>query len=428
MSERSATSDTGTPSEKRPGASSRSTHVPCVRRSCCRYRQTFQELERFFRKFLKYFFGSLALLSVGVGAAGCSQVASPPPSSAVAQADWPRALRLIAGANHAPANDRFEVFICDVPLTTSDPIYGRLTQRLKLTPEDLVARLNDNVTPYFVALSHDLYTPQFVAGHTLSMSATETHDACVERAIDSSAPTTSAVMVVATAEHLPNQAGGWGRPGDTCNVDFCSAGQTRRALYVGASDFHASWGAVPAVDLTEHEIGHTLGLPHSGDPQSADDHASGIDLMSNSASPRDENPERRNGPDTLAINRLALGWMTADDVVVAAPSGGDFKLWPSTGDSGVRLLAIGLTDTSFLTIEYLTADGFNDFLPASGVAVHLIEGSDRVSERTQTTLGSVAPHLQLLSKSGSSLDLRGWTITVGAPGSTVQVEVRPTHR
>ena len=120
--------------------------------------------------------------------------------------------------------------------------------------------------------------------------------------------------------------------------------------------------------------------------------------------------------------------MTADDVVVAAPSGGDFELWPSTGDSGVRLLAIGLTDTSFLTIEYLTADGFNDFLPASGVAVHLIEGSERVSERTQTTLGSVAPHLQLLSKSGSSLDLHGWTITVGAPGSTVQVEVRPTHR
>ncbi len=402
--------------------------MPCVRRYCCRYRQRFQELERFFRKFLKFFFGPLALLSVGVGAAGCSQVASPPPSSAVTQADWPRALRLIAGAHHAPAKDQFEVFICDVPLTTSDPIYGRLTQRLKLTPEDLVTRLNDNVTPYFLTLSHNRYRPEFVAGPTLSMSATETHDACVERAIDSSAPTTSAVMVVATAEHLPNQAGGWGRQGEPCNVDFCSAGQTRRALYVGASDFHASWGAVPAVDLTEHEIGHTLGLPHSGDSQSADEHASGIDLMSNSASPRDVNPERRNGPDTLAINRLALGWMTADDVVVSAPSGGGFTLWPSTGDSGVRLLAVALTDTSFLTIEYLTADGFNDFLPAPGLAVHLIEGSDRVSERLQTTLGSAAPHLQLLSKPGSSLDLHGWTITVGAPGSTVQVEVRPTHR
>ena len=402
--------------------------MPCVCRYCNRYRQTFEELERFFRKFLRFFFGFLALLSVGVGAAGCSRVASPPPSSAVAQADWPRALRLIAGAHHASTNDQFEVFICDVPLTTSDPIYGRLTQRLKLTPEDLVARLNDNVTPYFVTLSHNLYHPRFVAGDTLSMSATETHDACVERAIDSSAPTTSAVMVVATAEHLPNQAGGWGRAGETCNVDFCPASQTRRALYVGASDFHASWGAVPAVDLTEHEIGHTLGLPHSGDSQSANEHASGIDLMSNSASPRDVYPERRNGPDTLAINRLALGWMTADDVVVSAPAGGAFTLWPSTGDSGLRLLAIGLTDTSFLTIEYLTADGFNDFLPASGVAVHLIEGSGRVSERTQTTLGSAAPHLQLLSKSGSSLDLYGWTITVGAPGSTVQVEVRPTHR
>ncbi|MEI7617961.1 MAG: hypothetical protein WCK14_05005 [Actinomycetota bacterium] len=377
---------------------------------------------------MKFFFGPLVMLGLGAGVAGCASEASPSSSSALTQADWPRELRLIAGAHHAPANDLFEVFMCDVPLTTSDPIYGRLTQRLKLTPDDLVKRLNDNVTPYFVALSHNLYHPRFVAGRTLSMSATETHDSCVERAIDSSAPATAAVMVVATAEHLPDQAGGWGRQGAPCNVDFCAASQTRRALYVGASDFHSSWGAVPAVDLTEHEIGHTLGLPHSGDPHSADEHASGIDLMSNSASPRDVNPQLRNGPDTLAINRLALGWLTADDVVVTAPAGGAFTLWPSTGDNGVRLLAIGLTDNSFLSIEYLTADGFNDFLPASGVAVHLIEGSDRVSERTQTTLGSVAPHLKLLSKAGSSLDLHGWTITVGALGSTVQVEVRPTHR
>ena len=209
---------------------------------------------------------------------------------------------------------------------------------------------------------------------------------------------------------------------------------------MGASDFDLSWGSVPAVDLTEHEIGHTLGLPHSGDPASSDQHASGIDLMSNSAAPRDVHPDRRNGPDTLAINRLALGWLNASDVVVAASGGGVFDLAASTGGQGVRLLVLPLTADSFLTVDYLTADGFNDFLPLSGLAVHKIDQSDAACaaaasaakctgpQRVQATLGSSPPHLELLSKPGESWILEGWAITLRAAGSAAQVEVRPGHR
>ena len=368
----------------------------------------------------------------------CSTPASSP-RVALAPPEYPAGLRLILAGRHAPPDDVIEVFVCEVPLSTEDPIYGNLTQRLALEPSTLAKQLADNVTPYFEAISHGAYHPEFIAGTSLRMADGDTHDECVERAVDRSGRATSVVLVVANAEHLSTEPGGWGRAGTPCDSASCPASITRRALYVGASDFHPDWGPVPAVDLIEHEIGHTLGLPHSGDPSSADQHSSAIDVMSNSASPRDVNPDRRDGPDTIAINRLALGWLSVDDLYVADLGGGEFTLWPSTGARGKRLLVLPTGRDSFLTVEFLTADGFNDFLPASGVAVHLVDqtpavcaaealaGSCTPGERTQTTLGGPAPHLEMLSSPGSAWLLHGWSITVSQVGTTAQVEVHPVN-
>ncbi len=142
--------------------------------------------------------------------------------------------------------------------------------------------------------------------------------------------------------------------------------------------------------------------------------------MSNSAAPRAANPARRDGPDTLAINRLAAGWLPTSSVAVVPPSGGTVTLAPSNqstadqstanGSAGTRLAVIELDDHRFITVELLVAEGFDDHLPASGVAVHLVDGSG--ATRTQTPLVGLAPYDDLLT-AGETFSGNGWSIAVG---------------
>ncbi|MCU1394708.1 MAG: hypothetical protein JWM34_3136 [Ilumatobacteraceae bacterium] len=353
----------------------------------------------------------------------------------------------------APATDTIEVFVCAVPADTTDPIYGRLPLRLHLDPVQIATELDAGVRPYFETLSNGHYSPHFTGGTTLTMTASETHDQCVDAALDASAPTTTTVFVVADAEHLETEPGGWGRPGSACATTSCPAAATRRAAYVGASDFYPDGNTAPLLDLIEHEIGHTLDLPHSGDGGGQYDSA--LDVMSNSAAPRDVQPGRRSAQGTIAIDRLELGWLPPSAVVVAAANGGTQRLSPSAGASGTRLLVLPVDDHSFLTVEYLTDDGLDDFLPMSGIAVHRIDESPSGCtaayipitastaatatsidlpctgiDREQTAEGSAAPHTDLLRDPGASWTVDGWVITArdvpAANGGTAQVEVHPT--
>ena len=297
------------------------------------------------------------------------------------------------------------------PPTRSLPSTPGLPLRLPLKPDEIATVLDAKVTRYFETLSNGMYRPQFSAGGEVTIGAKDEPQACVDEALAQSSDRAHGVIVVADAEHNANQPGGFGNPGGACAVPPCRASATRRSAYVGAADFSPDWGDQPPMDLIEHEIGHALGWPHSGyDESAAEPHRSALDVMSNSAAPRAVHPARRDAPDTLAINRLAAGWMPTSAVAAIPRSGSTVTLAPSNGSSGTRLAVIELDDHRFITVELLTATGFDDHLPASGVAVHLIEGND--ATRIQTPLVGVPPYDDLLAP-GETLTSNGWSITVG---------------
>ena len=325
--------------------------------------------------------------------------------------------------------DPWDVFVCHVPVDATSPVYAGLPVRLGVKPDALSAILNDNVGGYFDKLSHGDYRPQFRAAGEVSIAAGDEPQACVDIAVARASPTSHGVLVVADAEHNANQPGGFGNPGGACVAPPCAASVTRRSVYVGAADFDPQWGDRPPMDLIEHELGHALGWPHSGyDPSQTEPHRSALDVMSNSAAPRVVHPARRDAPDTLAINRLEAGWLPPSAVAVIPPSGATITLSPSSGTSGTRLAVVELDHRRFMTIELLAAEGLDDHLPATGVAVHLIVGND--ATRKQLPLVGRAPFDDLLTP-GETLTSDGWRVSVVAGwGATIQPtgDVPTVHR
>lgn len=320
--------------------------------------------------------------------------------------------------------DRLGVWVCHVPLGITDPIYNPVDFRLSLNVDTVTKQVTEHITPYFDTLSNGQYHPEFVAGGEVTIAVNGSNRDCVDKAQQQTADDIDGLVVIADAEHAENQHGGWGRPGEPCKGDApCPASVSGRAAYVGASDFHPDWGAVPAVDLLEHEIGHTLGFPHSG---GGDGYTSGIDVMSNSAAPRDVDDTRRDGPGTIAVNRIAAGWLPLSAVrVVSAP--GAFDLVASSAASGQRVLVLPIDRYRFLTVEVLDNSGFNSHLPHSGVVVHEIDqtptacGSGGRTEpclneyRTQLPVSGTAPFVDLLGD-GATWSAQGWSVAVAARG------------
>lgn len=368
----------------------------------------------------------------------CSGGTSPAPETVTV----PAAVRLFLSSTAARLGaDTVEVWVCQVPQGTTDPTFNPSTLRLNLDPAALASLLNTYVGAYFGRLSDGRYQAVFVAGQVHVMSLIETPQQCVDAAFEGSSTTSNSVLAVATAEDGATVEGGFASPGSWCAAStfvLCSAKSTRRGGYVGASDFHPDWGPEPAVDLEEHEIGHTLGWPHSG--LATDSHVSGIDVMSNSASPRDFDLARRDGPDTLGINRFAARWIPIADVAFGADRSTaptTTVLAPSTGPSGTRLMVLPIDTERFLTVEYLPRTGFDDFLPRGGVTVTLIDQTAAVCGhaegvpcvgflRRQVTEVGAPPFYDLLTSSSPAWSGFGWKVQVQGLGDEATVQAVAT--
>lgn len=319
-----------------------------------------------------------------------------------------------AGTWRATGVDTVEVWVCRVPADTDAAVYGGLPLRADFTPAELVDIITPRVTTYFDTISHGDYHPVFVAGGTVDMAADDEPADCASAALDGSAATSRAVLVVADAEHAEDQPGGFGSAG-TLTAE-APAATSRRWAYVGANDFSPDWGDDPPMDLIEHELGHTLGWVHSGtDINPPLRYTSALDVMSDSASPRDVDPDRRDGPDTIAVQRVVAGWLGTSGVLTAE-EGVQATLSPSTGETGTRLMVVPLDERSFLTIEWLTNDGFDDHLPASGLAVHRVTiGGDDLPATIDPLTGG--PQHTALLEPGQSLTTDGWHIAAGPNGA-----------
>lgn len=319
------------------------------------------------------------------------------------------------GRWRATGDEVVEVWVCRVPADTTSPVYGDLPLRAPIAPATLAGLFQQQVSRYFHRISHTAYTPSFVAGGEVVLAPSDGPEQCASAALDEASDEADVVLAVADAEHVEGEAGGMGSGGDPTAPD-AAAGATRRYAYVGAADFdRITWGDNPPMDLVEHELGHTLGFVHSGVVDA--EYQSALDLMSNSAAPRDTLPDRRDAPDVIALHRVSAGWLTDDDITQSGPDGVSVTLQPSTGDDGTRLLVLPLDASSFLTVELLVPEGYHDHLPEAGLAVHRVTlGADAAADvDVQPELGE-PPFADLLGP-GDSAVVAGWRLVVAPDGA-----------
>ncbi|MCU1361661.1 MAG: hypothetical protein JWN99_2950 [Ilumatobacteraceae bacterium] len=148
-------------------------------------------------------------------------------------------------------------------------------------------------------------------------------------------------------------------------------------------------------------------------------------------------PSRRDAPDLLAIDRVALGWLPRDAVRVAPASTETTTLAPSTGATGAtgtRLVVIPIDEHRFVTVELLTSDGFDDHLDGAGVVVHMIDDSPEQCgattrctgpDRVQQIVAADGSEHTLLS-AGDRITVDQWNIDVdqiSADGDAITAQV-----
>ncbi len=242
------------------------------------------------------------------------------------------------------------------------------------------AVLNGAVKDYFVSISGGRYTPSFTARKTVTISGDNEFDCEAAIAASPSVTTDNAIMGVLNNKNN----GGVATSGQFCALP-CSGGNEAPSTYpanqrwaivdggsLSTPDFVFPFDE-PHLTTAVHEVGHTLGWPHSYSAETFNQYDNPIDVMSANAT--EDFVGRTDTPyATVAWNRYRAGWIDTSDVLVYTGGVKNVTLAPA-GVAGLQMIVLPTEgEWSFITLDArrsLGVDGIPDAF--EGVSAHYAE-------------------------------------------------------
>lgn len=331
--------------------------------------------------------------------------------------------------------DRVGVHLCRIP---ADSTRFNGDQQHTATDQDFADLANAEVAPYFAAASGGAYTVEFVANGTIVAGRDDGPEDCIQAALELAGSSFTNVLVADSTL----AGGGFASPGtiftSSSGPDFDVFDRTplqaRRGGWVGG----ATISERPNPGTIAHELGHTLHWPHSYVGPN-DEYDNPIDVMSSGfgwctigtlSYPCEPGS-------TLALNRLASGWLRNGQVIAHTSGTVNYVLdRPTAGGLQVIVAPDPAEPQSMLTLEARPAVGDDDFIDREGVALHVIDQQQRfgnlsglsTSRIQRQAIGPGDSYDHVLAV-GDTTSVHGLTITVlRRVGDTFELRVAGTYR
>jgi len=322
--------------------------------------------------------GPAAAVDPGLDRAATADVVPPVSAERIAPLAAPAGtfdgdpLGLVAFPRDAHRNslgtDHFGVFVCT--WTGSDG-------GVALT--DVAARLNDEVTPYFLDLSGGAYHPVFTARAVIHLDDQDPKDleTCASEVLLAASDGDGDDAAFAVLDNQLN--GGLATSGwecDNCTTPFETTfpSNQRWAVVDGWTVTPlSSPSRPPHLTTAVHEIGHTLSWPHSFSGVTSSQYDNPIDVMSANAT-ADESTRADQPYATVAFNRYRAGWVAPSDVIFFHGGVLETTVAP-VGVSGTQMIVLPTDDPlSFLTLDARVTSSI-DPIPSSfsGVTAHYVD-------------------------------------------------------